>query len=73
MRDWNYIDVYDPILNDFDLKPTYEGLKLTKRPKNPGNLIDLKPTYEGLKVEYSEDNVVETQNLKPAYEGLKEF
>jgi len=54
-----------------DLKPTYEGLKLSFRSSQSTQVRYLKPTYEGLKPLYPQRKLAFGGNLKPTYEGLK--
>ena len=50
MRDWKYLSTSRENPNACDLKPTYEGLKVSLLRAELERTLNLKPTYEGLKV-----------------------
>ena len=71
MRDWNAAPGGIHVGGSFNLKPTYEGLKLSSPFHVMQVILYLKPTYEGLKHNSKLSGFTPVPHLTPTYEGLK--
>ena len=71
MRDWNERWLLETTVDDIDLKPTYEGLKLIPQQLFWPCFHPFEAYLWGIETTGEEREKASTSHLKPTYEGLK--